>query len=426
MYRRLSEILQNITGREYTREQPKWDDTINKDVLFVHDRKTLHDERWENPRVWLTRAYQATGRDDSEIPGIYPEEKGSRKAQVLADLEIYEEAERIYRGLLREGNEALKPELATLLFYKALVHTDVDDLPGAIALFDKCIEIWESIEHTDPGNLLKISMSRAFIGKANALRAQGKYNSSILYYDQALDYLKEQEDQVSPYSTRELIAKVYMHKAIANEFLEDIPATIHLYDKVIAIREQLFMQEGRKEIAHDLANAYMNKANALCIFKDYPSAIELYNKAIEIWVHQIDRQGRSGLAADLALLCFNKASALINLGDDRSGLSFYEKTVEIVEKLVFEMGADDLADLLAMAYMNKAKTYTRLGEIQDALKLLEHAIEILDRLVNVEGRTELMDKIAIFYMIKAETLDRWAIIVAQSICMTCQYYCGAN
>ena len=65
--------------------------------------------------------------------GLPPGEPGSRQAQAIDDLIVYEEALNIYAALVVGGRRDLETDLATLCSEKAFVHESAADTPGAIA-----------------------------------------------------------------------------------------------------------------------------------------------------------------------------------------------------------------------------------------------------------------------------------------------------
>jgi serine/threonine protein kinase len=90
----LKKIYKQETGKPYFREKPKSVSKIRGNE--IHDRSTLGGVSWDDPVKWLNRAFQASNMDIAEMDNMIPERKGSRKAQALVDLEMYEQTESIY------------------------------------------------------------------------------------------------------------------------------------------------------------------------------------------------------------------------------------------------------------------------------------------------------------------------------------------
>lgn len=141
---KLIEIYRKETRKEYHRKKPEIKSGQGSEDI-THDRRTTYGTKWDDPRVWLAEALKLSGRDQSELEALLKEQKGSRKAQALLDLEVYERALSLYSNLIEQGRKELQTSLAFLLVHKALVHENVGDVPGAIAMYDKAIQIYERL-----------------------------------------------------------------------------------------------------------------------------------------------------------------------------------------------------------------------------------------------------------------------------------------
>jgi predicted Zn finger-like uncharacterized protein len=82
----------------------------------IEHRKTrpdLCDWKTYEPRDVLIMALQAEGRDVTEADSLLPPRAGSPKAQAVADLATYEEAQQRYERLIETGSKALVPTIQT-------------------------------------------------------------------------------------------------------------------------------------------------------------------------------------------------------------------------------------------------------------------------------------------------------------------------
>ncbi|MCI0407321.1 MAG: serine/threonine-protein kinase, partial [Acidobacteria bacterium] len=226
----LKGVYRECIGREYARPTPAFMRASERKVL-VHDRQTTTGVQWTDPREWLVKALQAEGRDPAEAEALLPPREGSRRVQAVSNLAVYEEARRIYERLVANGRRELERELASLCINKAFIHEHLDDAPGALALYDRALEICERLVNQEGRREL-----------ANDL------------------------------------AMTYQNKALALWRLGDLPGAVGLHDRAIDIREQLVNQEGRRELAHELAQTYQNKAVALQNLGDFPGAVGLYDR----------------------------------------------------------------------------------------------------------------------------------------------------
>ncbi len=400
-----AEVLKKVYRREqntaYARVEPRVVRRSQQNAV-IHDRRTAIGARWDDPHEWLARATRADGRDPTELEAKSHSRGGSRKAQAIADLAIYDEARRIFERLMRTGQKSLETELAALCVNAALVHWHADDMPGALALYDQAIAIRERLVHKEGRAELADALARTYVCKGNAVRALGDKRAAVALYDQAITILERLVHKEG--HNNELandLSLFYMNKAVALSQLGDNRAAVALYEQAIAILERLVHKEGCAELAHALAGTYQNKALAVSALGDKRAAVALYEQTIAILERLVHKEGCAELAHALAGTYANKANAASDLGDNRAAVALYEQAIAIRERLVHKEGRAELANDLARTYMNKAIAVRALGDNSAAVALHDQVIAIQERLVHKEGRADLADDLAGTYMNKA-------------------------
>lgn len=244
----LREAYRLLVGRDYPREFEAPETGPRSDA--EHDRRTTTGVTWHDPLTWLRKGLREAGRDPAEAERLAPRRTGSRRAQAVADLAVYEEAARLYQGLVDGDRSDLAPDLAALLQNKAFVHGNLDDAPGQIAAFDKVIAIRDRLVHQEGRTELANGLARTYLNKGNALKNLGEARTALPEYD-----------------------------------------------KAIAIRERLVLQEGRTELAGDLAWTQLSWAD---IARNHGKRLEATREAREAlrvldaevrWTGRSDLQG---------------------------------------------------------------------------------------------------------------------------------------
>ncbi|MEM2582431.1 MAG: serine/threonine-protein kinase [Candidatus Caldarchaeum sp.] len=382
----LKGIYRKVTGREYPRPTPEFP---RRRRAVAHDRRTTTGVQWDDPRIWLERALRAAGRDPSEADALIPRREGSRQAQAVADLAAYEEARRIYERLVESGRSDLREDLAALCVNKAFVHENLADMPGALAMHDRAIAIYERLVHREGRWELANDLAMCYMNKANALYSLGDARSALGLYDRAIAIRERLVHQEGRWELANGLARCYINKAVALDSLGDARSAVGLYDRAIAICERLVHQEGRWELANDLAMCYMAKALALNSLGDARSSLGLYDRAIAIRERLVHQEGRWELANNLAACYMNKAVALDSLGDARSSVGLYDRAIAICERLVHQEGRTELTGDLARAIVYRAETLLRLGEIERARRDARQAVSMLEAEVRRTGRADL-------------------------------------
>ncbi len=282
----LQHAYRQAVGKEHSRPTPVAPDRTRR-ATVTHDRRT-QGGYWHDPREWLIMAFQADGRDPAQAQAFLPARGGSRKAQAIADLAAYEEAQRIFERQVAGGRIDLETQLACICAEKALIHKHTDDIPGAVALYDRAIANYERLVEAEGRRELANELALAYVNKANAVGALG-----------------------------------------------DKRATVALYDRAIAIRERLVEAEGRRELAQELATAYMNKAGAVGRLGEKRAAVALYDRAVAILERLVQREGRMELQGNLAWVVALRAKALLDLGHYPMARSDAQRAVPMLLRVTF-------------------------------------------------------------------------------------------
>jgi serine/threonine protein kinase len=134
----LIEVYRELKGADYPRPGPcdaEW-------KVPVHSA-TYQRMAWDNPRAWLWKALALAEVDLSEAKRLLVPPPASEKAQVVADLGMYEEIYHLWWNQIANGQNSF--ELAQICMNKALIHTYCGDYPGASGLIDEARRIYEHL-----------------------------------------------------------------------------------------------------------------------------------------------------------------------------------------------------------------------------------------------------------------------------------------
>ena len=153
------------SGSEYSRPTPVVP-TPTRQAAVTHDRRIGSGRDWDDPCMWLTKSFHAEGRDPAKIEAFLSTPAGSRRAQEIADLTAYEEALSIFERLVAEGRKDLETHLADLCIEKSSVHHATDDVPGALALTDRAVAIYQRLVELEGRSGLADDLARAYMAKA--------------------------------------------------------------------------------------------------------------------------------------------------------------------------------------------------------------------------------------------------------------------
>jgi tetratricopeptide (TPR) repeat protein len=444
----LAGAYRDLTGQVYPRAPVP---AVVDHELLPAQRLECWSGRWEPPRKWLTLAYQAAGRDPTEVEAVLPPPASSRKAQAVADLAVYEEARLLIEQLLAAGQADLEPRLAALLVQKALVHVSVSDWTEALDLFDKAIESWQRLvyqgrrhelipallrtllrkadalrsrgDHAQAAGLcdrvvttwqkldnrrarreLRDDLAAAYLEKGLALRSVGKARQAVVLFGRAIELWEQLVDQDEPEGPANDLAQACLCKASVLSGLGQADEALALCDRAVQIRRRLVQRQGRRDLRGDLARAYLHKANVMRNREEGSAALPLYEQAIALLQRCVHEEGRDDLAQELARAYLARAGAERSHGDPRHAAGLAAQAAAIWETLVHREGRRELTQDLARAYQQQAHALRTAGELDRAVALCEQAVELWERLVRVEGRGELSNELARGYAAKASVL----------------------
>lgn len=387
----LISLYHNSCGIAYLRQIPTTP-TRGGQRAPSHDRRTREGLQWSDPIVWLREAFQADGREPLEAEAFVQPPLGSRHAQAIADMAVYEQAFRLFERLVVKRRTELADRLARLCLEKAFVHENAGDLEGAAACNDRAIALYERLLHDDRRQEFAEELATAYMNNGSVLSSLGDKVGAIRLYDCAIE-IRERLVNQGYKEVADGLAKSYMNKAVVFKALGDLHRAEELHDRATNMLEQLVNRDGRWELADDLANSYMNQAIAIRGLGDNRRAISFYDRAIDLYERQSNHGDRWAPANLLAAAYMNKANALCVLAENHSALAFYDRAIEIRERLVYSEGQRELSNDLANAYQNKASAVSSIGDKRDAASLYCRAIEIRERLVRQEGHRELLGDI---------------------------------
>jgi tetratricopeptide (TPR) repeat protein/predicted Ser/Thr protein kinase len=406
----LVELYNKVNGAAYPRQVSAI--SVRGSAVPGRDGRTAIGTTSSNPARWLQRALRAEGRDPAQAAHILGRYASSRRGQLVADLAAYDEARRIFERLIKAGRKDLEDELAMLCHEAASAHEIADDSSGALAMYDRAIEIYERLVNVEGRRKLVHDLASSYMNKAITLCAMADYRDALNLFDRAIAINENLVKQEGSHQMSQDLAAAYVNKANAVSNLGDHRGAVTLYDNAIETYERLIQQGGRfklygwLKLPNDLAMVCMNKTAALLALGENRKAIEVCDRAIEIRERLVNQEGQTEVANDLASAYVNKANALHGAGDYLEAVRLYDRAINVRERLVNEEGRSEVASDLSLAYVNKASAVSKLGDTSGAIALYDCAIEIREQLVKREGRSELLGDLALARGYRAEALIR--------------------
>ena len=346
---------------------------------------------WEDPRKHLERAFLYSPRDPSEIDTIVQPRRGSRKAQILADMEAYSVAETIYLQALETSNRDAEKDYMALLLHKAMIHRSLDDIPGTLAVYDRIVEfVNDRLPDTDHPAYAD-NLATAYMNKGIILCEVRRFDEAMPLFQAAESVWWELVSKHNMTLFKFSLGLVSLNQALTLGKLDRNREMMNAYDRAIDILEELVESGVKPSPEHELALCYFNKAAGLFAAAEGDQryvALNLTRRAVRIWERLIQVEAVKHPRYYLA-------SAWIQIGDIRHALyphlpvpEEYQRGIEIMTGLVRDEGRTDLANILANAHKQAATAYGNAGHSRTALKHMNEAVTILDRLTGIDGRED--------------------------------------
>jgi tetratricopeptide (TPR) repeat protein len=397
----LLDIYQQYTGAAYPRPAPALRD--RGDAELVAARPAGWSGRWEPPRKWLAIAYEAAGRDPTEVEADLPPPASTRKAQAVADLAVYVEARGLLERLIAEGRTDLERRRVGLLVQQALVHVSVSDWTQALDLFDRAIASWQRLVYQERKHELTPALVRTLLYRAEAMRSMGDHTGAIALCDRVVQLWQKLDNRRARRDLRDDLAAAYLEKGLSLRSVGKVRQGVQWFGRAIEIWQELAEEQEREGPANDLARACLCKASSLSGLGLGDEALELCDRAIAIRRRLVQREGRREMRGDLARAYMHKANVLRSR-DDSGASPLYDQACSLLEHCVHEEGRDDLAHELAQAYLARAAVERHQGEPLEAARACARAAGIWEGLVEREGRHELTHDLARAYLHQAHAL----------------------
>ncbi len=450
--RKLQGLFSRIFHEQYPRVQP-----VTGTGVSASEREFLKKKRgdnlWEDPLVWIKKVQDLGSRTIENVYTQINKGTGSRKAQNIIDLELYEEVLEAYSELNKSSDDDHEPDIAELLAEKALIHRCTDDLPGAVTTFEKAIEILETsgyadskketrakcrlasmysqkaitlryfmshidaiVSHDKAIGLLEDliadgagiepydDLARAYIMKANTLWVLKDFTHALVLHDKAIEIFEKLLNQDETVSLQRALAKSYANKAVALRATGNFEDALFFNKQAIQIIEKIVDPDDQVENAKFIYSIHINNANVLSQTNNLDAALAVYDKTILELNNLMKNEGKSELDEMLANAYGNRGNCLYLLSDYHGSLESYSNAIQRFEARVIKEDRKEFAVMLAMYYRNKAIVLNVLDEAETALEFIEKSIDILENLVNIEGRQELIFDLIRIYETKTDAL----------------------
>lgn len=402
--RRLSEAYTEITGQPYPRKEPE---TISQEPMpeSRRERSTSEGSRWRDPAGILRRGLEHAGRPAAIIDKIVADARrkrpSGRKARAVHDIEVFEQAERVYKTLLKAGRDELISETASLLLEKALALESCHDYELASVQYERATRLLENASGRPEREL----MAQIALNHAGCLYYEGKINTSLDVIDRAISlYRSLVQTQFSPEHAARL-ANAVMNRAVTLLNLGKIRESLPFFEAALTDCEDLVRRFSTDYHWSMLGFVYCHYGESMRILGNLDSAGDMINQAMDIFQVQTDKINTYEAAYCLGFLMISKSRLLRAQGHMRSAMQLLNKTVHFIEQQLNEEKRYDMRVLLGDALFRRFEGHVVQNDISAAIADIEQSNAVFETLIHREGLNEYTPHSAAVRLIGAALID---------------------
>jgi len=398
------EIYRITIGAPYPRHLPTGE-LKTADAMPVLDRITITGTVWDDPEVWLLKAWKASGKNLGDMQKEIPGKTGSHNAQRLNDLEVYQKAEVLFNLLEKDTPGNWTSDLAQIRLKKGLILSDIKDLPGAISEYDKAIAAFEKIPVSSVTLQESIDFIRTLRSKGIAHYDLNDFCASQTSYSRAIELINTRDDHYSGMAQRPLKASLFVNLGNALFRSGDFEQAAKSYETGVQIYESLPDLPDQPTLSNDLAIVYQTQSIVVSHLGDVERGFQLCDRSISLREKLVFEDGHKQFKNALSSSYKNKAVLYWQQGEYEKAGRLFEESIRLLEDLVLNDNRQEFREFLADSYLNLASTHYAMKQCEKAGKLFEKTIELLESMALREGRNELLPALAHAYMNAAVNLD---------------------
>ncbi|MBN1296357.1 tetratricopeptide repeat protein, partial [bacterium] len=391
-------IFSEITGRPYDRTAPEGTMDIGR-PLQPYSRITATGYVWADPEKRLRKACEA-----NEIPcPVLPRFTGNRRDRILADLEILEDAESLFKKLPEMQILQYLDEMIAVIADKSIVLMELHDYPGAIQHYEEAIEwVTENRALTEPKKT--VLLLELYKRKADTLLTAHCFPEAVEMYRLVRSLFSERTDIPDTQLLLSIRIRSGVNLAYTLYFLgktsESLKISTELLNEMItpAYHERVDMADV------ELGTLHLNRGLAFWQRGQLTEALQEYDAALDLQRRPHYQAKAPDAVTDLAKTLSNKALILHSLGRFEEAECSLLEAILLIEKQLLEGTRSDLAGVLSVFYINIAGIYLERDAWHLGLRYVKKAKELLNRNVHLEGVREFENQISRMLMFEASCM----------------------
>lgn len=394
----LEEIYREIYGRPYDRQVPEGTLEIGHPQQ-PYSRITATGYVWADPEQWLRKACEA-----NEIPcPSGTRVTGTRKEMMLADLEILEDAETLFRKLPETKVQNYLDEMISVFADKSVLLMELHDLPGAIRHYEQAIE-WVIHNRALPEPKKTVLLLELYKRKGDSCLIASSYPEAVEMYSLVRSLFRERADIPDTPAMLSIRIRSGVNMAYTLYFMGRASESVEINTELLHEMMTPAYHERVNVADVELGTLHLNQGLALWQLGRLTEALQEYDAALGLQ-RKPDYQAKAPDAVtDIAKTLSNKALILHSLGEFEEAECLVLEAILLIEKQILKGIRPDLIGVLGLFYINLAGMYLERNAPHMSLKYVKKANELLNRNVHLEGVREFENQFSRMLMFEASSL----------------------
>jgi tetratricopeptide (TPR) repeat protein len=243
---------------------------------------------------------------------------------------------------------------------------DVDEV---IALTEKSVKL------TNEGIQVR-QLALAYMGKSNVHYVRGEYEQGVCWNEKSIELLQNSgKSGDNPYPHD--LALIHINLGSQYTRMARHADASRIYANSIDQLEHLVFNRDRNDLVEYLAIAYLNRAVPEEQLGRVDASLALVDKAIDLLERMIILEGQERLTYVLANLYGSKGNRLNTQGLLAQALEYFTKAITIMQRRVLDQGYDIEMELLARLKASLADVLFSAGKLEESRNELQESIDLL-------------------------------------------------
>ncbi|MBN1550580.1 serine/threonine protein kinase [bacterium] len=391
-------VYESRFNKPYPRSEPAVKAVSDTGKAFT--REHIQGEHWQSPGQWMEIIRKKGGTISHSVKYLVTHQRGSYRARLLMDLEIYEELEKSIQDLLAQNSKEIMLLYHNLLYHKTLILDMLQDYQGILFTENKITDVFTTFIVNDACPVISQHLAKSYLRQSASLHRMSDHEASltlIIKAEKILNTIKTLEPDLQISNDQ---GRLYQNKGVIlgsqaryDEAEKAFLMSIHILTRKV--------KRNPDNIAVDvMLRSYQNLAFLYKLIGRFDDADSLLKEAL-------DMVGKPKTVSQKIVILHIMQSLAENCherDDNENALIHYQKVLDHLEKLKSSMDDIEYLHQRGIIHGNLAMVYYRLGKMGKSFQSIDLAIGAFTEMVVSYGLEDRSYNLSVLYRRKAMVL----------------------